>query len=329
MRIFGWMADTQGCGAYRIAFPLWTLKQQGHDATYAEKMPDSVLFDGAADVIVGQRVCLPGPTKSWQRLAAEGHSKLVFEVDDDLLGVDQSNKPAFALFSQPEIRQNLISNITVADLVTTTNEHLAELLSQYNPNVAVLGNYVPEWTLTHERPESPCTVIGWGGGVSHSRDFGEVAKPLRSTLQKHHDDVVFHNIGVDHTDRVRSIKGNTVFTPWYKSVEEYLSALDFDIGIAPLRTSSFNDSKSYVKALEYASLGIPCVVSNTGPYPDFVQHGLTGFLAANAKEWAEYLTVLVKEPERRAQMGKRARELAAEHTIEKNAWRWAEAYSRI
>ncbi len=328
MKIFAWLSDKEATGYYRLGLPFRTLAKQGHDVTCSEKMPDSVLHEGQADVIIGQRVCLPAPTKSWQRLAREGRSKLVYEVDDDLLGVDPSNRPAFRLFNQPEIRKNIVDNVTMSDLVVTTNEHLAELLSEYNPNVAILPNFVPEWMLTHDRPELDHTVIGWGGGTSHARDFGEVAKPLRRFLQGH-TDVEFHNVGMDYTARVASIRGRTRHTPWYRDVEQYLANIDFDIGICPLMVSSFNESKSPIKLLELSALGIPAVVSPTGPYRRALEAGSPALTAMKAREWTEALTTLATEPETRAQLGKAAREWAATQTIEANAHLWLEAYSRI
>jgi hypothetical protein len=85
-------------------------------------------------VIVGQRVCNPGPTFRWQQMARAERCALVYEVDDDLLDVDPSNGPAWSFFSRLE----------VADLVTVSTERLAEVMSKRNRNVIVLPNCVPQ-----------------------------------------------------------------------------------------------------------------------------------------------------------------------------------------
>jgi hypothetical protein len=90
------------------------------------------------------------------------------QVSGRLLTVDPSDKLGFRLPSRPEIRRNLIDNLTVGDLVTVANEVLAAVVSRYNARVELLANDVSVWTLQHDRPEIDRTVIGWGDGSSHS-----------------------------------------------------------------------------------------------------------------------------------------------------------------
>jgi glycosyltransferase involved in cell wall biosynthesis len=94
--------------------------------------------------------------------------------------------------------------------------------------------------------------------------------------------------------------------------------------VIPLRPHVFNDSKSAVKALELAALGVPCIASNVGPYAGFVRHGETGFLASRRHEWHHYLQQLL-DPAVRKEMGAKARALATKNTIERNAHLWEKA----
>jgi glycosyltransferase involved in cell wall biosynthesis len=91
----------------------------------------------------------------------------------------------------------------------------------------------------------------------------------------------------------------------------------------------FNESKSPLKALEYAAMGIPVIASDFGPYPEFVVHGVTGFLAKREKDWRDHIRELAADADLRESMGKKARELAAQHTIEGNWHRWAAAYQEV
>jgi hypothetical protein len=272
-------------------------------------------------------------------MARAGKSKLVFEIDDDLLNIDPSNKQAMDFYDTETLQrksayadaghqQRLIENITVADLVTVTTEPLADLVSQWNKNVAILPNMIPAWMLEHDVPRNDARVtIGYGASPSHTRDFGEVAKPLKRVLQRFGDAIEFHNIGVDYTSRVGSNRGRTRFSPWFGTVEDYLRAVDFDLAITPLRPSTFNNSKSDLKLLECSALGIPSIVSGTGPYERSVLAGAPARVANDHKAWEANLVELIQSPTDREQLGKEAREWAATRTIEANAWRWAEAYS--
>lgn len=80
-----------------------------------------------------------------------------------------------------------------------------------------------------------------------------------------------------------------------------------DIAIAPLLDAQFNSFKSQVKYLEAAMLGLPFVASPT-VYGDYVEHGRTGYIAADTQQWYEYLRALVVDGAQRRAMGEAARE---------------------
>lgn len=327
VKVFGWQADEQGCGFYRIALPFDAMAARGHEATYGTRMPDWVR-DGEADVVVAQRTCEPGPSGIWQRLATQGKSRLVFEVDDDLWSVEPSNRMAHAFYTEGRQRR-LIENIRVADAVTVTTEPLAEVVSQWNANVHVLPNQIPGWLLDHERPQTDLVTIGWRGGKSHDRDFGELAKPLRRFLQhpSFRDRAEFHAMGAQYHERVRSNHSRLRWTGWHENVADFLRAVDFDLAVVPLRPSRFNNSKSDLALVEMSALGIPAIVSNTGPYGQAAADGAPCRLATMSDgDWAMHLRDLVNDAEAREQLGKEAREWAAGRTIEGNADRWEETY---
>jgi len=88
--------------------------------------------------------------------------------------VDPSNGPAWKFFGVPEIRANVIRNIEVADLVTVSTEPLADVISRWNRNVAVLPNCVPASLLDAPHAEGPKGLtLGWSGGMSHKLDLAE------------------------------------------------------------------------------------------------------------------------------------------------------------
>lgn len=129
-------------------------------------------------------------------------------------------------------------------------------------------------------------------------------------------------MGGDYSANLRIPVDRYRWTDWTKGVPAYLRSIDFHIGLIPLRPHVFNNSKSAVTALSYAGLGIPVVASDVGPYRDFVRHGETGFLVKEPGDWVRYVRELVRNEQLRKEMGEAARQLAAEHTIEKNAHLW-------
>lgn len=325
LRVFGWAADDSGCGYYRMGLPLTALARRDDFETVVCTFVDTG-HATVADVVVGQRVSEPGVSKTWRKFADLG-KKLIYEIDDDLWRVHPDNELAGTHFSQDEVRANLNANVAVADAVTTTSPYLAKVVSQHtDAPVFVLPNYVSGHLLTKERPQRDVITVGWAGSATHLPDFRMVAKPLRRVLASNKL-ANLHIIGQDY----RSIVGHpgARHSPWTPTVPLYYRTIDFDIGICPLADNVFNRSKSHIKALEFAALGIPVIASKVGPYAEFVQHGVTGYLAETHADWSRYLRELIGDGELREQMGKAAREQAAEHTIAGNAYRWARVYSQV
>lgn len=327
MKIFGWLADRSGCGYYRLMLPGAELVKAGHDVMLDGVLPPAAKR-GECDVIVGQRTCNEGASHTWQKLARAGHTKLVFETDDLLSDVDPSNRPAHRFYDAETVRR-YHDNMAVADVITVTTDRLAEHAREINRTAAihVLPNQIPEWLLEHERPvTNDLMTIGWRGGLSHGRDFGELARPLRQFLQhpRFRHSAELHAMGAPYHERVATRHGRTRWTGWYESVSDFLRAVDFDMAVIPLRPSIFNDAKSDLAVVEMSALGIPVIASDTGPYASTSAPILR---VSTPKQWAEELRSLAEDERYRRILGKEAREWAAGRTIEAHAWRWEEAYS--
>lgn len=246
----------------------------------------------------------------------------VYEIDDDLWNIHASNKQAEQL-TKPEVQAQIDASIRAADAVTVTTNHLAEIVSRLNPNVFVLPNCVDQTLLAHQRPRRERVTVGWAGGSSHDNDFDSVRKELANFLRRN-PAVDMHFVGANHGTRVG--RPDARHTGWSLNLVDYMHNLDFDIGIAPLAAHVFNRSKSDLKVLEYATVGIPVVASDYGPYRESVQHGVTGFLVRHPHEWGKYLRALVNDGAMRTEMGENARRWAATRTIQGNAYRWAAVY---
>lgn len=324
MKILGLHRDFGGSDYYRIRQPLGELAKHGHETSVGPART-SVGPDGA-DVVVGEMIGsrLEGPAvhKWWRRMAR--HCRRVYELDDDPFEVE-GHSPVHGYYAGNLSRDSLTHCIQTADLVTASVEPLAERMCKINPNVVVCKNRIDEKLLTLVRPRRDKTVIGWAGGSTHEKDLGEAVYGLRKTLDRHRN-TEGHFIGADFRYLV---KRPMRYSGWAHDLFDYYGRIDFDIGIAPLRATRFSEAKSAIKALEYSGLGIPVIASDVAPYREFVIDGVTGWLVRREHEWAQRLRELVNDHSMREEMGKKARELAAQWTIQ-SGWRdWETCYASL
>jgi glycosyltransferase involved in cell wall biosynthesis len=318
VRVFGFH-DGSGCGYYRITLPMDALRDLG-----GWDIQTACGWDERArdyPVIVGQRVGKTDALPIWRRLY--GQHKLVYETDDDLWAIDPWNLRAKIQHSD-DVLDAAEQAIRVAHAVTASVEPLAEVLRPHNRNVTVLPNHIDGRLLDVQRPRRERLTVGWAGGDSHLSDWKCLAPQLKRFLARR-DDVDLHIIGTDFA-KVFDIPARR--TGWLE-LWAYYRAIDFDIGLAPLADIPFNRSKSPIKAIEYGALGVPVIASALGPYADYVLDGVTGFLVRREHEWGRYLRMLVEDAALREEMGRKAKEQAAEWTIQKGWTRWAEAYERV
>jgi glycosyltransferase involved in cell wall biosynthesis len=325
LKIYGWSAGHSGCGQYRIGLPMWGLEKAGHDARAFSVLEEDIPED--ADVVIGQLLYDEGRNGAWESLSKRTGRRpvLIAEIDDDLWNIHKTNYDALSLTS-PEMLGRLENNLRIADAVTVTTPHLAEVISRFNPNVVVLPNMIDLNLIMHQRPKAERPTIGWAGGSSHLNDFAPMRSQLNQFLRRH-PEVDLHLVGQDYRGLFKV--PNTRWTTWNLNLVDYLHTLDFDIGIAPLAYNEFNKSKSDIKSLEYAALGIPVVASDFGPYADNVVHGETGFLVKHSHEWSRYLRMLIEDHQLRETMSVNAKLWASNRTIQGNAWRWEAAYRAV
>lgn len=286
--------------------------------------------------LVGQRLCKNGPSNVWFNIAvSKNRPRMVFELDDDLWNIDPSSPNAYEWFMKGfdresktyhDVQGNLRRNMAVADVLTCTTEPLAELMGKFNDNVHIIPNYLPKWLLEWERPRTKRLSVGWMGSGTHNMDWDYCGPPIRRFIEKN-PQIEFRVIGTKVPEKL-GFKGSTdqlVMDDWYMRVEDCWKAIDFDIGIVPLKPHTFNNSKSHLKFLEYAMLGIPTVAADCGPYSNAIKHGETGFLVKQDHEWGQYLRMLSEDEAMRKEIGQNAKNWARDHTLEGNVHKWEEA----
>lgn len=335
MKVLVFPSDKAACGSYRMIWPAEAMKAQGYEVRIARSNP-AVINQGDkivglaeninADAVFFQRPCRRQYLEVFEFLKRDG-IKIIVDMDDDLTTIHPKN-PAHFYYNFHGENGDMhwkygIQACEMADVVTVTTPRIQEVCGG-----VIVPNCIRESYLEIKRPENSLVTVGWAGlTATHPDDLqtthGAINQALAATKGKSRflalgDEKTLDHLGV----RRREPNG------WLPGVKinlypEFVSQLD--IGIVPLADTPFNSGKSWLKALEYASLGVVPVVSPTYDNMRMVEAG-AAVVANNPKEWALRVKELIEDDERRQELALRAREFASGWTIEGNTARWASAW---
>lgn len=308
------------------------LKKVGKDWPLEEMVPNLIKD---SDIVLMKNISHPGGL-SWFAGGADYYNKpLILDMDDDYFAVDDLN-PNRKYFKETEITQithKILFESATAMIVAT--EPLAEVYKPYCKNIHVIPNYndVEDWKFTKGKRSDGRIVIGWAGSLTHESDFTVVSDALMEIWKKYGKKVIFSFCGAwPETMMTRFPKGSFIVQSGTRSMLDFPQALalwGFDIGIAPIKQSAFNDSKSHTKWIEYAMYKIPTVASNFGPYKRTLVDGYSGLLAETTDEWVDKISRLVDDAALRQQIGQNAYDVAVKDwQWRDHAWRWGEVLDR-
>lgn len=149
--------------------------------------------------------------------------------------------------------------------------------------------------------------IVYGSGTStHDVDFQEVSDALLGVLKKYpHVHLIIHGT-LTLPENFKAFAGQVHTIPFMKSSEYYAALNSYDINIAPLEQSVFNDAKSNIKYLEASVVRMPTIASGVAEYKAIIENGVNGFIACNKQAWVTALETLIENQELRISMGENA-----------------------
>lgn len=330
-------SDVGGCGMYRLMWPSEACQAAGKPVLVQNRMPKIVVDDkgnvqginiGNYNVVVMQR---PGSYQLPQVIDIfhENGVKVVIDMDDSMSKIDPRN-PVFKHYdprtNQKRNWMHVATSCSKADLVTCTTESLAEEYGSHG-RVKIIKNHVPRRYLDIPRQENESPIVTWAGWtVTHPGDLRVTAGMVNSALVGTNARfLAFGDLEIFRELQIRYSPPN--FHQNFEDVQTYPKNLvKADIGIVPLKMTDFNKGKSWLKCLEYASLGIVPVAS---PTPDNLLFAEMGgcIIAEKPADWEREVRELILDNEKRAEMSKKVRELAAEWIIEDHYDKWWDAWS--
>ncbi len=243
-------------------------------------------------------------TQTARRLADRG-MPLVWDYDDDVI--------------RPERRAGFDAMAQTVDVITTTNEVLAERYREIGARTVVpIPNFLTRPSLSFPRRRHEGTVLGYIGWVDHQDDWDRLGlQEVVEDLLDVHDDLRIESVGpIDlrlPEDRCHSY-GPLLFDQLPQAIA------GFDLALAPLSDKRGNATRSDIKLKEYAIAGVPWLASDYGPY---VSHGEEqgGRLVAD-DAWFDAIHGLLCDGKAQRKLAKRGQKWAKDLTLERNASIW-------
>lgn len=196
--------------------------------------------------------------------------------------------------------------------IQTTTSALADVLRQYNPEVAVFPNAIVSLPDVRNFADSQSITLFFGA-LNRERDWppfmpvlNAVARQAgdRLKFQVVHDQAFFDALETPHK----------TFTPTC-DYETYLTILGgSDISFMPLSDTAFNRAKSDLKFIEAGACRV-APLSSTVVYSNSIEDGRTGLLFRDPAELHARLLRLIGMPELAHALGDAARAYVAEHRM--------------
>lgn len=326
-----------GCAWYRcylpmhaiggvLGEPLWTPEwgfgvKQGTEGLFGNKT-------------VMLKLIMDRSTPHQMREAQKLGQKIIVDVDDFYEGIPESNR-AFHI-THPDKNKNTNRNfykevIDQADLVTVSTPFLLEHHAKTHPNVAMVRNGVYPDMFEVRKHTTSKPVIGWVGAVPYRGNDLEIMRDfLPEFLEKH--DLMFHHSGsMSDAPSIADVVGIPVHRLTSSPVvtmTDYGQQFNFDIGLVPLNNIPFNEAKSTIKGLEYASANIPFVASGLPEYRHLAGMGV-GRIADTPEEWVKHLEELLDYNVRKREAAVNRQKVIEKHSIADRAQDWRDALNLL
>jgi hypothetical protein len=314
-------------GRYRALLPLRELARRGHTVRLPGHSSYRALEGNGVpdwDLVHVQQLLGEERLRMFERLRAHGVA-VVWDSDDDILATPKGSETYKSLGGRRKIRRLFEHTVALgraAHLMTTTNEHLAQVYRDAGvEHVVAIENHLGQEDVRGTRRRHQGVVLGITAAEEHESDlrrmrFGEKVHAVLRAHEGVRAVAIGAELGIrDHRyTHVREVPHERLIA----------AEREFDIGLAPLCDTRFNHARSNVKLKEYAAAGAMWCASPVGPYRGMGEE--QGGLLVEDDAWTAVLGSLVEDPERRRELARRAEAWAERQTIAHAVEQWERAF---
>jgi len=267
-------------------------------------------------LVIFYRIPASDSVKIIHKEAKRLNLQTVFEVDDLIFDLEAYSQNSNMERLHKTVRNNLLNDallyqemIKMCDFSIASTETLALYMQKYTAGeVFIVENCLDSYffKLVDKIAKNPINshediiFIGYGSGTTtHDVDFEEAAEGVLKILKKYTNVRLIIHGHLQLSEAFDKYKSQVIKIPFMEEDEYYRSVAAFDINIAPLEKSIFNDAKSNIKYLEASIFKVPTIASPRDTFYNIIKNGVNGFLVDTPEEWFNSLEALIKSKELR------------------------------
>ncbi|AFY35625.1 glycosyltransferase [Calothrix sp. PCC 7507] len=301
----------------------WVISSQTIINNYAQYNPNpiniinKILTEIAPQIVIFSRYGLPYGS-IFQQQCQEKAIATIYHIDDDLLNIPLSlGEGIQKQHGNKEViqeREYLLNNV---DLIYASTPYLATTLAKRFPQQKFYyGIYAPYLEflipknndIDKKQQNTGYLTLGYMGSKGHQEDLRMITPDLVKILANF-PHIRFETFGTiampeelkQFSERIKSHKVNVN----YENFLQNLYTLKWDIGLAPLQNTDFNNCKASTKYIEYTSSDIPTIASNLDVYNKFIPG--SEIILAQPDEWYKKMKLLIDDASLRALILQNAR----------------------
>lgn len=340
------LRDNGGCGFYRCLQPAMEMRRQGLMNTITDTQTTTREHVLQADVVVIQS---PGSPQLNEALNfAKYHKKPVIVEIDDFVHSVSPNNPGYVSWNPSTLYlSRFVNGFIKADACVVSTNQLAREYFPLNSNIYVMPNYLNKdrWTHNVTKQKDGLIRIGWAGGNAHIDDLKMISPVMQKIVREYKGKVRFETMGITK----KEFKGTFPMAefadicPKCDYQGEYLShggqpldnypmvlaSFGWDIALAPVVNTAFNNAKSDLKLKEYSAMGYAPIASKVTPYEEAKEDGCQVLLAKSFEDWYNYIKDLIDDPDKRNKMARKNKDWVERYWAEENVNKYSELLHKV
>ena len=252
-----------------------------------------------SDVVISVRGCEKASLKIMESANRAGRYTIMF-LDDDLINIPL-NLDSTKYYNDKKLKKYILEILANCQILWAVNPRIIEKYSKYTiKKNGVLGKVPMKIEIEKKEWTEPVKVL-YAGSIDHKQTLQKIISPVITKFDEIiNKKIMFTFIGAN--PEIEKTKHYNYFQD-YESYKNFVIEGKFDIGLAPIETTEFYKSKYYNKFLEYTSIGVVGIYTDTEPYNLIIKDGINGFLCENNPEkWYLKIKKIIENPSKIAEI---------------------------